>query len=402
MRFLSRCSRSSAPLVAAVPLFIAACGDGPAEPAPSVEQAVTAQTAAPPALVQVSAGAAHTCGITAAGQAWCWGHGTNGQLGNGERVDRLVPTPVSGSLVFRQISASWFHTCGVTTDNRIWCWGANFAGELGDGTLERRTSPVRVSSTLRFQTVSAGSGQHTCALTTDRVAYCWGLNGDGELGDGTLTSRTLPVPVRGGRTWREISAGYTHTCGVTPERVALCWGSDEHGELGDDTERHRRRAPRLVPGGLAFDRISAGMRHSCGVTTDARAFCWGVGTEGQIGDGRLVDRYVPRAVAGSLSFGRVSAGGTNHSCGETLSDKIYCWGSNDGGQLGDGTRELRTRPKAVASSLVFTQMSAGNGHTCAVTSRAVAYCWGDNQVGQLGDGSSGDSRAFPGPLAGGS
>jgi alpha-tubulin suppressor-like RCC1 family protein len=121
MRFLSRCSRSSAPLVAAVPLFIAACGDGPAEPAPSVEQAVTAQTVAPPALVQVSAGAAHTCGITAAGQAWCWGHGTNGQLGNGERVDRLVPTPVSGSLLFRQISASWFHTCGVTTDNRIWC-----------------------------------------------------------------------------------------------------------------------------------------------------------------------------------------------------------------------------------------------------------------------------------------
>jgi alpha-tubulin suppressor-like RCC1 family protein len=138
------------------------------------------------------------------------------------------------------------------------------------------------------------------------------------------------------------------------------------------------------------------------VTTDARAFCWGVGTKAQIGDGRLVDRYVPKAVAGSLSFGRVSAGGINHSCGETLSGKIYCWGLNDAGQLGDGTRELRTRPKAVASSLVFAQMSAGHGHTCAVTSAAAAYCWGDNQAGQLGDGSSGNSHALPGPLAGGS
>jgi alpha-tubulin suppressor-like RCC1 family protein len=402
MRFPSRCSRSSALLAAAVPLFIAACGDGPAEPGPLAEQAVTEQTAAPPPLVQVSAGMTHTCGITAAGQAWCWGQGDNGQLGNGERVDRLVPTPVSGSLVFRQISASWFHTCGVTTDNRVWCWGANFAGELGDGTLERRPSPVQVSSTLRFQAVSAGSGQHTCALTTDRVAYCWGRNGDGELGDGTLTSRTLPVSVRGGRTWREISAGFSHTCGVTQGRVAFCWGSDDDGELGDDTERHKRKAPTLVAGDLAFDRISAGVRHTCGVTTDARVFCWGAGTEGQIGDGRLVDRYVPKAVAGSISFGRVNAGGVNHSCGEALSGKIYCWGLNLSGQLGDGTREPHTRPDPIASNLLFAQMTAGGSHTCAVTSAAVAYCWGDNQFGQLGDGSSENSRALPGPLAGGS
>lgn len=399
----SRPCRPAAPLYAAAVLLFAACGSDPAEPTRPPDQPPIAAATAPPALVQVSAGQSHTCGITAAGQAWCWGMADNGQLGTGDDAIRLVPTPVAGNLVFRRISAGGLYTCGVTTDNRIWCWGANFNGGLGTGDEQRRYLPVQVASTLAWQTVSAGFGSgHTCALTTDRVAYCWGFNGDGALGDGSRTSRSLPAPVAGGRKWREISAGYSHTCGVTSGRIALCWGADDRGQLGDNPERGRRVVPRRVAGDLLYDQISAGFLHSCGVTTDARVLCWGAGLEGQIGDGKLLDRFIPTAVAGTRTYRRVSARGVSHTCAETLNSRLFCWGLNAWGSLGDGTTDPSPRPVAVATDLRFVQMSAGADHSCAVTAAAVAYCWGANEFAQLGDGSIQVSRYSPVPVAGGS
>jgi alpha-tubulin suppressor-like RCC1 family protein len=403
VRVLPRCSSSAVQSAVVVALAATACTSDPVEPVASADQIRTAAAIAPPALVQVSGGASHTCGLTSTGEAWCWGFGDNGQLGTGDGALRPVPTRVAGGLRFRQISAGGFYICGVTTENRLWCWGANFNGGLGDGTTERRFLPVPVSTSLRFLTVSDGlhSG-HTCGLTTERAAYCWGANGDGELGDGSRTRRLLPVAVAGGRTWRQISAGASHSCGVTQGRVALCWGSDDQGQLGDNPERQRRVVPRQVAGGLAFDQISTGFFRTCGVITDARAFCWGEGGVGQIGDGKRLDRYVPRAVAGGQRFRRISAVGINHTCAEAASGRVYCWGGNFWGEVGDGTTEPRLRPVTVATSLVFAQMATGTDHTCAVTADAATYCWGANEFGQLGDGTTRNSRSTPGPVIGGS
>jgi len=380
-------------------LAVTACNRDLTEPRSPASQEASASATAAPAFVQVSGGASHTCGITGAGEAWCWGLGDNGQLGTGDNANRSLPARVSGGLVFRQISAGGFYTCGVTTDHEIWCWGANFNGALGDGTFQRRFEPVQVSSPLPFQTVSAGflSG-HTCALTTARVAYCWGSNGDGELGNGSRTKSAVPVAVKGGRTWREITAGSGHTCGITTTKVAFCWGSDENGRLGDGAEQQRRLVPSEVAGGLAFNQISAGGTHTCAVTTDARAFCWGSGHQGQIGDGQLQDRFVPKAVTGGHSFGRISAVGLNHTCAEATNGRAFCWGGNFSGEVGDGTNQLRTRPVRVATNLLFAQMATGQDHTCAVTSDATAYCWGSNEFGYLGNGTSRNTRSTPGPV----
>jgi alpha-tubulin suppressor-like RCC1 family protein len=296
------------------------------------------------------------------------------------------------------VSTNETHTCGVTTDYRAYCWGYNGEGQLGDGTTTNRPTPVAVLGGMQFVVVDAGE-QHTCGLAyPDRRAYCWGNNPAGNLGDGTTTRRLRPVAVLGGLHFHLISAGGDHTCGVTTSDKAYCWGWNRYGQLGVGTEVITRPQPNAVAGGHLFHQLDAGSSHTCAVTTDHRAFCWGYGRLGQIGDGQTYLRFTPRAVAGGLSFDRVSAGSAK-TCGETSSNQAYCWGSSEKGGVGDGTWKQRLTPAAVAGGLLFSQVSTGGWHSCGKTLEGVAYCWGWNGFGQLGDGTT-TTRTKPVPVAG--
>ena len=177
---------------------------------------------------------------------------------------------------------------------------------------------------LRFEAVSAGAN-HTCAITmVNRRAYCWGLNDDGGLGDGTTNRRVTPVPVVGNQAWRQVSVGNLSTCGITTSNIAWCWGRDRHGALGDGPEEQRKLRPVLVAGDHRFTQISAGEFHTCAVNTAKRAWCWGAGFGGMIGERTSLSRYTPRAVAGGHTFDRVSAA-TNHTCAESTMNDAYCW-----------------------------------------------------------------------------
>jgi len=247
-------------------------------------------------------------------------------------------------LTFAAVSAGDYHTCGVTTAGTAYCWGDNTHGELGDGTGTDRTSPVAVEGGLTFASVSAGLA-HTCGVTTGGAAYCWGYNADGQLGDGTGTDRTSPVAVLGGLTFAAVSAGGYHTCGVTTAGTAYCWGS---GLLGDGTIRitNGQTSPVAVLGGLTFASVNAGRDHTCGVRTAGMAFCWGQNLDAELGDGTTTSRTSPVAVLGGLSFARVSAG-VAHTCGVTTGGAAYCWGYNAAGELGDGTTTDRLSPVRV-------------------------------------------------------
>jgi alpha-tubulin suppressor-like RCC1 family protein len=364
--------------------------------------ALATTAASAPAFYQVSSGLVHTCGLTPDNRAYCWGSNPFGALGDGTRTRRLKPVAVSGGLRFRQLSAGGFHTCGVTTGYRAYCWGANDdRGTLGDGTEIDRLTPVPVAGGRLFRLVDAG-GNHTCGVSyPDNKAYCWGYGSEGALGDGAWVPRLRlrPVAVAGGRQFRQVAAGDLHTCGVTTSNEAFCWGDPAYGKLGNSLERVTgTNTPSRVVGGHRFRQVDAGTDFSCGVTTGYKAYCWGNGRSGQIGDGKPYLRYGPRAVAGGLSFERVSTGDM-HSCAETTNNRVYCWGSNSNGQLGDGTTTQRLTPVAVAGGRFFNQASAGGWHSCGKTSTAVAYCWGRNDVGQLGDGTT-TQRRTPVPVSG--
>ena len=371
------------------------CRDGTESPAgPTDGPAPAFSAAAALSFRQVSPGVDHTCGLTTDGRAYCWGVDMVGET----FTHSSAPVAVPGGLTFRQVSTGTGHACGITPGNQAYCWGGNGTGQLGDGTRTQRARPTPVAGGRLFSQISAGS-DHTCALSyPDRRAYCWGWNSRGQLGDFTRIDRLTPVAVRGGRQFRQLSAGSRHNCAVTPTNEAYCWGSANHGQIGDGSTVYARNQPKLVAGGHSFLQVEAGFVSSCGVTTGHRAFCWGHGTQGQLGDGASSIRNTPGPVAGGLSFDRVTVG-ENHACGETSNNRAYCWGDNSGGRLGDGTTTTRLRPRAVVGGLAFAQLTAGAFATCGTTTAGEGYCWGFNTFGQLGDGTT-TTRLTPTPIVG--
>ena len=350
--------------------------------------------------VSVAAGGAHTCALTAAGAAYCWGRGESGQLGvpvsttcaidSANFPCRLTPGAVRTALVFTQLTAGGAHTCGLTSDGTAYCWGSNLVGQLGDNSNTDRNAPVAVLTALKFVSIDAGA-QHTCALTSDGTAYCWGRNDRGQLGDATSFNRLVPVAVSGGLKFERIAAGgfnIGHTCALTNNGAAYCWGDNERGQLGIGTVDVlvSHPTPQLVAGGLTFTRLSAGLgRHNCALTAAGIAYCWGENSYGALGDGSSVDRATPIPVSGGLAFAQVSAGGfVGHSCGFDANGAAYCWGDNEVGALGNGTTNDKFTPFPVAGAFTLKSMDSGFRHTCAITTNGILYCWGSNGAGQLG------------------
>jgi len=293
----------------------------------------------------LSAGDFQTCGVTIGDGAYCWGGNLSGELGDGSTLDRSSPVPGPRLPSFATVNAGADRSCGVLPGGAGSCWGDNSEGEIGDGTVAQRKSPVLVAGGLAFAAVNTGVF-HTCGVTTAGAAYCWGRNILGELGDGTTVERTSPTPVAGGLAFAHMGRiGFYHTCGVTSDGAAYCWGDNSSGQLGDGTTTWEA-SPVLVTGGLRFATVSAGSYHTCGVTSGGAAYCWGGNFFGELGDGTFTQRTSPVAVAGGLMFATVSAADT-YTCGVTIGGAAYCWGSNAAGQLGNGTTGASSTPVRV-------------------------------------------------------
>jgi alpha-tubulin suppressor-like RCC1 family protein len=388
-----------APLLAIAALL--SCNDDstPTQPAGAATEFATTAATTALAFEQVSAGGSHTCGVTTDSRLYCWGWNYNGQLGDGTTTSRPRPVAVGGALRFRLVSAGGGSTCGITTDYRLYCWGWNLRGQLGDGTTVDRLTPVAIATGKQFRWVDGGS-LHTCGVSyPDNRAYCWGGNASGQLGDETTTQRLVPTAVAGTLRFRHLSAGWEHTCGVTTEDRAFCWGSNQRGQIGDSSTAAQRVQPTPVKTTRRFRQLDVGSYHTCAVSAaDNRAFCWGDGRVGQLGNGKSYLSFWPRAVAGGLTFDRLSAF-SEFTCGETPGNRVYCWGYNYYGMLGDGTTTTRLTPVAVGGGLYFRQVSAGGSHACGKTPASEAYCWGGNDTGELGDGTT-TSRLLPTPVVG--
>ena len=287
----------------------------------------------------MSAGFYHTCGVTTNGAAYCWGDNTSGQLGSGiSATTSSSPVAVTGGLTFKAVSAGFSHTCGITTAGAAYCWGSNQSGDLGNATTGGLSAtPVAVVGGLTFASVSAGA-LYNCGVTTSGAAYCWGGNGYGVLGNGTTLDSSTPVAVSGGFTFALISAGQDHSCGVTTGGATYCWGNSANGQLGTGVTAVNSSTPVAVIGGFTGAAITAGYIQSCGLATGGIAYCWGDNSFGELGTGTTsVSSPSPIAVIGGLTFSAISAGISFHTCGLTTAGAAYCWGYNDSGELGNGT-----------------------------------------------------------------
>ena len=384
------------------------CGEDTESPsAPEPTPALATASTLPLSFAQISAGGVHTCGVTTAHRAYCWGDNSAGQLGDGTKTSRPRPVAVAGGLQFLRVSAGNGHTCGITTTNRAYCWGINSDGQLGDGTQgTSRLRPVAVAGGHSFRSVSAGT-YHTCAVTLWDVAYCWGNNEQGRLGSSLGFIRLTPTTVAGGLRFRQVIAGTFHTCGATTSFQGYCWGANGNGQLGNGTGI-RSAKPVPVAGGLHFRMVVAGGGiilipseqqeggFSCGITTGDLAYCWGDNTNGVLGTSRA--SATPVAVDGAHRFRGINLS-NDHVCAVTLWDVAFCWGQNEVGQVGDGTTAIRYKPVRVADGLDFLAVTTNpySKHSCGVTTTNRAYCWGENRRGQLGVGAAtGPQQCFLG------
>lgn len=344
-----------------------------------------AVTVVPLRFTTLAAGNGHTCGLSGAGRAFCWGANNGGQLGDGTTTSRTTPVAVQGGLTFMALTAWGARTCGLTSAGAAYCWGNNESGNLGDGTSINRLTPVAALGGLTFMAMTTNE-EHTCGLTPAGAAFCWGFNAYGQLGDGTTTFHPTPVAVQGGHAFVAITTGSSYTCALTSAE-AYCWGNNHLGELGDGTNV-RRSIPGLVQGGLGFMSLSAGQFHTCGLKADGAAYCWGSNDYGALGDGTTTARSSPVAVQGGYAFAVITAG-LRFSCAATGSGEGYCWGTNhETGALGDGSKTNRETPVPIQGAITFGALFAGLYHSCGLSNAGVAYCWGENRSGGLGDGTT--------------
>ena len=270
------------------------------------------------------------------------------------------------------------HTCALTPEGQAWCWGDDQVGQLGNGLAGASAAPSRVRGGLAFAELSAG-GRFTCGATTLAEPYCWGHGASGRLGTGSIDDSPVPVPVVATAGMLEIAAGWSHSCGLSAGGQASCWGNG--GALGVPL---KYSTTALVVGQeLQFRSIAVGDGFSCALGADGAALCWGANRDGQLGTPVVDHSDAPVLVAGNLVFDTVAAGPW-HACGLTPAGALHCWGANAWGQLGDGSTTSSAIPVAAAAGFAFTALSVGNGFTCALAADGRAYCWGANRSGQLG------------------
>ena len=302
----------------------------------------------------------------------------------------------------------FYRWCGVTNRNSLWCFpSGNLVTPEADSLIQLSVPP----GPAPLQQLAMGY-QHMCGVTGDDVGWCWGDNHDGQLGAdsaaGGFTIIQSPLPVKGGLRFATVSAAVSHSCGITPEGDAYCWG---RGYLGDGViHSSPATTPVLVAGGNTFVAIAAGSAHTCAITTAGQGYCWGTNQWGQLGVGDSTSSRVepfPIPVSSGAVLVSISAG-QDHTCALANDGTAYCWGSNTWGQLGNlgmgscyGWRCVA--PEAVSTALRFRDLETygfvNGGATCALVQDGTAYCWGANRAGEVGDGTM-ERRDLPVPVSG--
>lgn len=351
--------------------------------------------------IGLALGESHACALRRTGAVVCWGDNGFGQLGNGTTDDSNVPVPVSSLTGVTSLTAGRGHTCARRVDGTVRCWGGNANGQLGDGTTQSRTQRVTVSGLASVLSIAAGFA-HSCALLANDTLRCWGSSQFGQLGNGSTTQQTLPAPVStlaGAMTARLISAGASHACAIRSTGALACWGNNGNGQLGDGTTTSRALAT-AVPGQTGLVALATGSFHTCTLRVDGLVSCWGSNGTGQIGNG-VTGANVLSPFATSITDAVALVAGTAYTCALRVGGSVRCWGDGRLGQLGDGALVINptpVQPSGLGSNIVA--LGAGVFHTCALRFDGSLRCWGRNEFGQVGDGTGLDQptqRAVSGP-----
>jgi uncharacterized delta-60 repeat protein len=318
-------------------------------------------------IPDLAAGENHGIALSASGTVLAWGDNSLGQLGTGTTTSSLTPVAVSGlggptgpaNIV--HLASGRSHSLALAEDGRIFAWGSNNSGQLGNGSTSATLFPVLVNRTGPISShpvvALAGGEHHSVALSSTGAVFTWGANTRGQLGTGTTTPSSVPVPVNlGGRTAVSVFAGPAHTFILTADGLVFGWGRNDSGQLGDGTTTDRLSPVPLFTGGPLSGRsivaLATGGAHTLALTADGCLVAWGDNSRGQLGLGTTLSSFLPVAIPGfgpDSGFGiRALAAGPAHSAILTADSRLFACGDNTYGQLGIGTFAASFAPVPVA------------------------------------------------------
>jgi alpha-tubulin suppressor-like RCC1 family protein len=328
--------------------------------------------------------------VTTTGEVACWGVADDG---SGTAVGDATPALVPGLTDVVAVTSGSGHSCALRKTRDVVCWGTNTSGELGNGRTDDQSEPVPVSNLSNVRSVSAG-GRHTCALLDSGSVVCWGDNTSGQAGPDAAAVQTLPIAVSGIAEARAVSAGGRNTCALLEAGEVSCWGW-----AWEDTVGVWSAEPSLLPGISDALQVSAGLNHDCVVLTTGEAACRGYGRQGQLGDGDNGTKDDPQTVLNLGDATRIAAGdgGYGHTCALREAGDVVCWGINTDGQLGNSSTEsTQSSPGEPVLHLDgVVSLGAGAEHTCALQGDGHVACWGKGDRGQLGNGAKANQGAGP-------
>lgn len=350
-------------------------------------------------IVQWSLGDDYLCVVRSTGEVECLGANAFGQLGDGTIVSRNVLTTVVTLSDAVEVSCGNSHTCARVRNGSVRCWGNNSEGQLGNDTNVSSSTPVAVYGLNDAAQISVGSGRFGCARRTTGNVVCWGRNNNGQLGDGTQTDRWTPTGVSGLSGVTSVEVGPSHACALNSSGV-LCWGSNSAGQLGlgsYSSGEYRATPVRASVSGAR--QISAFFSPTCVRRDDSTVACWGPNQDGSLGIGQTYGALwatgSPTTLS-SLSGIEEIQTGRNFGCARRATGSVFCWGSNDVGQCGNGAAlggDYNEDPVAVVGLSGTSRIFVGGSTAIAIMLDGSVVSWGAN-FGQMSSSVGGASSRF--------
>ena len=342
----------------------------------------------------------HTCVTDAIGELYCWGAPAwrGGVQAVAYDADPMPPIAHSPSVRFAAVASGLYHDCALIQNGQVVCAGDNNMGQLGRDTSSTCTAagcgrPDSIMTSERFQSVVSGEW-HSCGLTRDGRALCWGSNDAGQTGIGSRAPIVQrPTPVYGQHRFVSLTAGSRHTCGITIGGETLCWGANDKLQLGINNIRRGCQpsaACMAVPAPLDephyFVALSAGWDKTCGVSRIGALYCWGFAYSSVFPDKPLA----LTRIGASMAFSDVRPGYW-FTCGLAVGGKAYCWKEQDREIIGqslirwgchDATVCIEEMP--VSERLRFRTLTSGQAHVCGIALDGAVYCWGLKRTEKIG------------------
>ncbi|MES2776035.1 MAG: LamG-like jellyroll fold domain-containing protein [Bacteroidota bacterium] len=381
--------------------------------------------------VSVSAGYLYTAGLKSDGTIWVWGSNRYGQYGNnsdyatspiqsnndnkwvsiacgqynmlaiksdgtlwkwgqdpGIDAVNVLPMQVGTETKWVSVVCGEEHVICSKSDGTVSTWGKDYYGQLGDGGgSNNKIDPGSITYAPYNEWININAGvNHTMAIRANGTLFAWGLNGDGQLGDGTIINKNNPVQIGTDTKWISLAGGAGHSIGLKSDGTLWAWGKNTNGQLGDNTTVNKN-SPVQTGTDTKWVSIACGNDHSMGLKSDGTLWAWGLNTAGQLGDGTTTQRNSPVQIGSDIKWVSISAGGT-HSIGLKSDGTIWTWGANTAGQLGDGTVNQKISPLQIGTDNKWVSAAGGSEHTIALKSDGSTWSFGKNNYGQLGDGST--------------